>query len=224
MGMIPTARLRSNSVFSWLKARPRTTTLGALIAAGAGAFLWFVVWVATPRYVDVTIHDISWMHITHLREREIRHSAEWYHQSTKGFYKEPVFNQSCTRRYHYTNTYVCGSYTVSCGDNCSTTVYIYCSDDVYDDWCSYDYYEWPVRDTQQLIGWTHDTQWGEFNLKENQRQQKIASYEVNFTSSDDSWQYKPSTLNDFRRFFKGEHWRLTVGRIRRHNIEEMVKQ
>lgn len=225
--MIPAARLVTGpfrSLWNWVCTRPASFAVGSLAALGVGAFIWFVVWMATPRHVNVEVDSISWMHITHLRQREVRHKAGWYRQSNKGFYNEPVFNQTCERRFHYTETYVCGSYQVSCGSSCSTTVYVYCNRDVYDDWCSYDYYEWPVKDTQQLLGFTHETSWGTFTLEGSyQRLQHIASYEVNFKSEDDSFQYKPDSLDDFKRFFKGDRWQLTVGRIRRHNIEEMVK-
>lgn len=222
---IPVATLRNANPFrklwSWARARPAMFATSSAIALGVGSLLWFTVWMATPRNVDTTVHDISWMHITHLRQREIRHNAEWYWQSKKGFYKEPVFNQVCTRRYHYTNTYVCGSYTMSCGKDCTTTVYIYCHDDIYDDWCNYDYFEWPVVDTKQLFGNTHEVSWGTFQPGPLQRVQNIANYEVNFSTSDDEFQYKPDGLVDYRRFTPGDHWTLTVGRIRRHNIEHM---
>lgn len=227
--MIPTATLLKSrpigKLWDWVRSRPTTFVLGSGISLGVGSLIWFTIWMATPRNIDVIVHDISWMHITNLRQRETRHNAEWYHQATKGFYQEPVFNQTCEQRYHYTDTYVCGSYQVSCGSNCSSTVYVYCSRDVYDSWCKYDYYEWPVIDTKQLIGSGHDVEWGEYRPDgPTQRVQKIASYEVNFESEErDEFQYRPSTLEDYRRFTTGDRWRLTVGRIRRHNIEKMTQ-
>lgn len=225
--MIPRASIRNRnpfrSIWAWIKERPTSTAIGSLIALGVGALLWFIVWMAVPRNIVAYVSDISWMHMTHLRQRETRHNEEWYRQSTKGYYQEPVFNQTCERRYHYTHTYVCGSYRISCGENCTTTQYIYCSDPVYDDWCSYDYYEWPVVHTKQILGYDHNTYWETYDLKENQRMQMIASYEVNFQTSDDHFQYKPSSTDDYKRFTTGDKWQLTVGRIRRHNIEEMRK-
>lgn len=211
----------------WITRHPKEVGLGSVIVAGSVALIYFVVWVATPREVDVHVEDISWMYLTNVRQREVRHSSGWGHPGNKGFYKEPVFNKNCESRYYGEETYVCGSYTTvyACGKStCSQIHYRYCNRSVYKTWCDYDYYEWPVVNFEQTSGNTHEVRWSE--LKPNgplQRIQNIANYEVNFVNVDDRFQYKPGSLADFRRFSPKDRWRLQVGRIRRHNIEELTK-
>lgn len=227
---IPNApwRKRFSKWFGWVKINPFVFSVGAAVTAGVVALIWFIVWMAYPREVVTTVDDISWMYITNLRQKETRQGSGWGHQGTRGFYKEPVFNERCESRYYGEETYICGWYTTTydCGNNttCQTVNYVYCNRPVYKTWCDYSYFEWPVIDTIQKFGSTHEVVWGEFNVKGlHQRIQKISSYEVNFKTIDDGWQYKPGDLEDFKRFNPGDKWKLQVGRIRRHNIEKMTK-
>jgi hypothetical protein len=230
---IPEARLidlsLKNRLLHWARSYKKHLSLGALIFAGTVGFIWFIVWVATPRELIADVEDISWMYITNLRQREVRHDGDWGHQGTRGHYDEPVFNERCYSKYYSDETYVCGSYETSydCGNGqtCYNTNYIYCTRDVYRTWCDYDYYEWPVVATKQTMGSTHETYWDNFQPDGPlQRVQKIQSYEVNFQTFDDKFQYKPDSLSDFKRFNPHDRWKLQVGRIRRHNIEKMTKQ
>lgn len=226
LGDIPKAYVKSS--WRWIRGNPFVFSAGSAITAGVVGLIWFIVWVAYPREVVVEVEDISWMYITNLRQKEIRHDGGWGHQGTRGYYKEPVFDEKCETRYYGEETYICGSYTTTypCGNNqtCTMINFVYCDRPVYKTWCDYAYFEWPVIDTKQNIGFHHETEWGEFALSgPNQRIQKISSYEVNFKNSDDKYQYKPETLEDFKRFDKGDKWKLQVGRIRRHNIEKMTK-
>ncbi len=118
----------------------------------------------------------------------------------------------------------------SCGtcNRCSTcyrTEYDTCYDQcpVYRDWCEYDYYEWPISKTISTTGEDHKIYWPTVEFGPLQRLQKIEEYKIKFVCTGDSFEYNPKGLLDFNRFNVGDFWRLQVGKIRSHNIEELQK-
>lgn len=120
----------------------------------------------------------------------------------------------------------------SCGscsrcDTCYRTVYDTCYDrcSVYKDWCSYDYYDWPIASTQMTSGHDHAVYWPYLvPASAEERVQKIQNYKVLFSCPDDKYEYEPDSLLEYKRFSIGDAWRLQVGKIRDHHIEGMQKK
>ncbi len=104
-------------------------------------------------------------------------------------------------------------------DTCSETKYDTCYDScpVYKDWCSYSYYDWPVRETKQTEGFTHEVNWPGIipQPQKVQRVQKVEHYHVVFRDSkeNETLVYEPKELATFKRFFVGDSWKLEVQRV-----------
>lgn len=99
---------------------------------------------------------------------------------------------------------------------CSRTVYDTCHEQcpVYDDWCSYDYYEWKHVTTQVTAGTSHDEHWGTLKADgPTQRVDPSEKYTVSFVRDPDSWTYSPRSLGDFKRFDTGTTWKILVNRV-----------
>lgn len=112
---------------------------------------------------------------------------------------------------------VCSS-CKSC-DTCSRTEYDTCYDScpVYKDWCSYSYHEWPVKETKESFGYTHDVSWPGLlpNPQRSQRVQRVAQYQVLFRDSaeNSTLTYEPTELAVFKQFFVDDTWKLEVGKV-----------
>lgn len=99
---------------------------------------------------------------------------------------------------------------------CSRTEYDTCYDqcDVYKDWCSYDYYEWPIIATKETYGVTHDEHWADLKADGPlQRLDQHETYEVKFAGKEDAWKYRPGNLTEFQRFSTGATWKIQVNRL-----------
>ncbi len=99
--------------------------------------------------------------------------------------------------------------------SCSRTEYDTCYDqcDVFKQWCSYDYYQWPVIATRTTTGSSHDERWGELEAEGPlQRLDKSEQYTVTFVAAE-TWKYRPSSLAEFRYFNSGVSWRILVNRF-----------
>jgi hypothetical protein len=85
---------------------------------------------------------------------------------------------------------------------------------VYKDWCSYDYYEWPIIATKSTTGSTHDEHWADLKADGPlQRLEQSEAYEVRFAGEKDAWKYRPRNLTEFRYFNLGVTWRILVNRV-----------
>ena len=107
----------------------------------------------------------------------------------------------------------------TCYETCYETVYDTCYKQcpVYDDWCSYDYHEWPVEQTKTTSGNDHKVAWpGLVAADEKHRVQRVEAYAVEFvrTTGKETFPYHPSTLADFKRFFVGDAWKIEISKIR----------
>jgi len=100
-------------------------------------------------------------------------------------------------------------------ETCSKTEYDTCYDqcDVYRDWCTYDYYEWPIVATQKTAGAAHDEHWPALAAEgDTQRLDRTERYEVDFTGKSDKWVFRPAGLQDFQRFKPQALWKIKVNR------------
>ena len=117
----------------------------------------------------------------------------------------------------------------SCSESCSTcqrcstcnrTEYDTCYDScpVYKDYCTYDYYEWPIIQTLKTSGFEHNEHWPELAANGvDQRLDQTEFYEVTFIEAKtgkENWTYRPKTLVEFKTFEAKQFWRLKVNRLR----------
>ena len=102
---------------------------------------------------------------------------------------------------------------------CSRTEYDTCYDrcPVYRDYCTYDYYEWPIIQTLKTSGMEHNEHWPELAANgPEQRLDRAEFYEVTFIeahTAKDHWTYRPGGLTAFKTFEPGQFWRIQVNRI-----------
>lgn len=103
-----------------------------------------------------------------------------------------------------------------CTRYCTKTKYRTCyrSCPVYKQWCDFDYFEWPVRTTQETTGTTHQVSWpGLKPTSDFSRIERSEHYEVRFRCKDEMQTYRPQDLADFRRFSPGDYWRIRIGKV-----------
>ena len=194
-----------------------------VVGMALGCLAYFIIWLFIPARLNTKVTSLEWTHAINLRIREIRHDAEWGQPNNKGFYDEPAFNVSCRSKYYGTED--CNPHPCFCDKKGSCdTCYDQCAE--YRDWCNYDYFEWPVSLTQVTSGTDPETYWPKLEaVGVDQRLQRIKEYKVVFQKTDnsDSYEYLAEDLLDFKRFNVGEYWRLRVGKLRTHNIEELER-
>jgi len=102
----------------------------------------------------------------------------------------------------------------TCCDNCPEEVCDTCYDQcpVYDNWCSYDYYEWSPLGSNTTHGNTLLVQSPDIRaVGSEQRVELEEHYEVIFRNGDESWTYHPSNLSEFQQF--SGLWRVKVNRF-----------
>lgn len=112
----------------------------------------------------------------------------------------------------------------TCSESCSTcsrcstcyrTEYDTCYDrcPVYRDWCSFDWYDWPIIATKTTRGTTQTVYWPELEARPgDQKLDRVESYAVTFRKGEKSWSYAPSSLGEYRYFNPGATWRVKVNR------------
>ena len=99
---------------------------------------------------------------------------------------------------------------------CSRTEYDTCYDtcDVYRDWCSYDYYEWPIVATKTTQGNTREVAWPDLQANgADQRLDRHEEYKVVFVKGEESWTHRPTNLGEFQTFSSGTTWVVDVNRL-----------
>jgi hypothetical protein len=101
-----------------------------------------------------------------------------------------------------------------CCDTCTREVCRTCYDQcpVYDDWCSYDWYDWPVVNHATTSGADLNVYAPALQARgSDQRLIETTRFDVRFTADEDEWSYRPSNVADFRRFSPAR-WRIKVNR------------
>lgn len=84
---------------------------------------------------------------------------------------------------------------------------------VYEDWCSYDYHEWPVVQRDSTSG--NDLEVSPPSLRAHGPDQRLdvnERYEVRFTDGEDNWTLRPDARNEFTRYPPDARWRIKVNR------------
>jgi len=100
-------------------------------------------------------------------------------------------------------------------DTCTRTEHDTCYHqcDVYKDWCTYDYYDWPVVATEKTSGQDLNVYWPKLEAKgADQRLDKTEVYDTILVREDKTWKYEPKSLNEFKTFPSGARWLIKVNR------------
>lgn len=228
---------------SWWKRHKRKVIIGGSIAVGIGALIWFLLWLFLPRIVSAQVEGINWAYSVELRQRVTKQDEGWRSSMPAGSFDESCHRrqrgtEQCNphrcneRRESYqcrphdcnctnqctsqNNGYSrCERVCSTCYDTCERTVHDTCYDrcPVYEDWCSYSYYEWPVIKQKGSSGSDHKVWWPEMQMTgPHQRIDKHENYRVNFTRDVKRWKYEPRGLGDFKRFVPKESWSIKVNR------------
>jgi hypothetical protein len=190
------------------------------------------------------VQSISWQYTVNLEQRETRHGEGWEMNAPYGAFdkrcRSKFYGTEDCNPYDcnpHDEPYDCNPYDCncqekcedlgngfsSCDDYCSTcyetcyeTVYDTCYEqcDVYENWCTYSYYEWPVIATQTTNGTDHEVHWP--NLKADpalhQRLKKREQYEVIFVGSKNTWTLEPSNLGEFKLYSTDDRWLVDYNR------------
>jgi hypothetical protein len=100
-------------------------------------------------------------------------------------------------------------------ETCSRTEYDTCYHqcDVIKDWCTYDYYEWPIIATEITNGSDHEVFWPKLAAEgTDQRLDRKEDYAVTFRKKEKTWAHKPKSLQEFQMFERGANWTVKVNR------------
>lgn len=108
------------------------------------------------------------------------------------------------------------SYSREC-DTCSRTEHDTCWHQcpTFDQWCTYQYYEWPTIDTATTSGTdVNAVVWPMLSVQPNppspQRLSRTEIYHVKFHNESKTWEYSPTSVGDFRRFHRRVPWVIEV--------------
>lgn len=211
---------------------------------GAAALLSLLIWLLVPHQKHAKVQSTHWTHTVKIRQRTTVHDNGW--GSPAGAFnvscdrrKKGTENCHAHDCRPHTVRYESGSHECNCRQSCSggkngysscsevcddcpdystRTEYDTCYDqcDVYDDWCEYDEYKWPVVATPTHEGDDQSCTWPSVAITDTQRAEQVASYDVVFAYDDKTATYHPSSVDDYRRFTVGVPWLIKV------NIARMV--
>jgi len=240
------ARIPSVKPRRWWHRR-KNQAAAVLIAAVTVMVTWLGYWLFVPMEVDAKVTQVSWEYTKHLKQRETHHGSDWEDSRPSSHFNDQCetrqrgtenchpYNcnprqQSSSCRPHECNcSNVCtdqGNGYSSCTQSCSTcydtcyeTVYDTCYEQcpVYDEWCEYDYYTWPIIQTEVSSGVNnHDMKWPILETsQEHQKIESISKYGVKFQDTEDSgekWDHSPETADEFITYLTGDYWKIKVNR------------
>ena len=208
---------RYSSALEAHMARRRHLFIGAISVAAVG-FVGFLLWLFLPHAATGQVRTISWAYTIHLRERTVTNSEGWaesvpWPSTSLELPREPgAWNVRCTWTFRRMQSYDCHCTTNSDGfTDCDT-----CQRAIYDDYCRYIHYTWPVIQTKRTGAVdTHEVFWPDLMAKGSlQRCDRLEKYLVRLESveegSQDFWDYEPAAYEDYFRFQLRDPWALKV--------------
>jgi len=226
---------------SWWQRHKRNVIIAAAVAAGLGALTWLLLYLFIPKEVHAKVDRIHWQTTTVLKQRVTKRGEGWNypagafdtscHRRQRGTENCHPYNcnprqESYNCRPHECNcTNQCTSQNngysrcervcSTCYDTCYRTKYETCYQQcpVYDDWCTYKYYEWPVIKKEQAQGRDHKVYWPEIaKTGQHQRIEKSQTYEVCFRRDQDLWTHHPKSLDRYKKYTQNDPWLIKVNR------------
>ncbi|NIT79603.1 MAG: hypothetical protein GWN58_33135 [Anaerolineae bacterium] len=228
---------------SWWQLHKRKVYIAGSIAVGLGALTWLLLWLFLPKEVHASVSYTEWRYKEELRQRVTKSGEGWRSSMPSSSFDESCHRRqrgtercnphkcnprqvdyqcrphecNCTNRCTpQANGYSkCERVCSTCYDTCTKTEYETCYDQcpVYEDWCSYKYYEWPIIKEKVTMGYDHKVYWpGLKKTGPNQRIDRYQDYKVKFERKPDRWEYEPRNLHDYRRFKQKDPWLIKVNR------------
>jgi hypothetical protein len=183
--------------------------LAAIAVSAVVAIFVFFRWACHSDYKQAQVKQVMWEHFTDLRERTNRGDGDWDDwgniPSSRGYYDEPIFNKKCRSKRR--GTFCCGhDKDGHCTANCPK----------YDDWCDYNYWDWPVIDTLYIgeLG-EERTEYKTFGSKldDNHRESTRALYSITFAQQGKDWVYKTKSAKRYKEFVVGDIWMIEMPRF-----------
>jgi hypothetical protein len=226
---------------SWLSRHKRKVIIGGCAVVGLAGLTWLLLYLFVPREVHAMVDRIGWKTETVLKQRVTRSGEGWgypagafdtnCHRRQRGTercrpYKCNQRQESYNCRPHQCNCSTqcttqkngyskCRKVCSTCYDKCSRTVYDTCYHQcpVYDDWCTYKYYEWVVIHRKVASGRDHKVYWPKIPMTEpHQRIENSQRYEVCFRRERDLWTHHPKTLAKYKKYAQNDPWLIKVNR------------
>jgi hypothetical protein len=197
-----------------------------------------LVWLFMPRESTMEVSSIQWTHTSKFQERLTKSGEGWgapigafdksCHRRKRG--TENCNPYKCNPRQvsYQCNPKQCNCRPVckdqgngfsrcteqcsTCYDTCEKTEYETCYEqcDVYDQWCTYKYYDWVDRQTKQLTGKDHKVAWPTMPPTDTtHRIVKHAKYQAWFKDEDGKlWDHDADNLAEYRKYSPGADWRV----------------
>jgi len=204
-----------------------------LFGCGIGLAAWFLTRDRGPK--KVVVESVYWKYSVTVREKRLKHGNGWRSDAPKDALelkcvKKPHGTVDCHPRQcnPHEESYQCRPHQCrcrttwhhigkhryprrhcdTCYDTCKRTVYDTCYDrcQVIEDWCSYDYLEWPVIGSAEAASDGGEPAWPKLEAREGQILEKAEWYEVRLSDGRNHWSYRPSSGEDFMRFSVGQLW------------------
>jgi hypothetical protein len=170
----------------------------------------FFRWACHSDFKQAQVKEVKWQHFTDLRGRTKKSDGDWNYYGqvpdTRGYYNEPIFNKRCRDREH--GTWCCG------GRDNNGACLMECPD--YDEWCDYNYWDWPVIDTMYVEGLGEEQEmYPTFGsqLDDNHRESRRPLYSVTFAQQGKDWVYQTKSGQRYREFVVGDIWMIEIPRF-----------
>ncbi|MBU1028861.1 hypothetical protein KKE28_01515 [Patescibacteria group bacterium] len=160
---------------------------------------------------DCDPHDCNCHEVNYDCDPHDCNCHEVCHDNSNGF---SDCSEVCDTCYNTCSRRECDTCYNTCSRRECDTCYDQCP--VYEEWCSYNFYEWPVVDQASTSG-------SDLNVSPptltahglDQRLDQSERYEVNFDDGSNTWTHRPENLSDFSRFPPTTRWRIKTNRTGR---------
>ncbi len=94
---------------------------------------------------------------------------------------------------------------------------------VYDDWCTYQYYDWPEIQHAEEHGSGIDVKWPGLQVRgTDQRLDRAEEYRVQFTDGEHHWTLKPVTYNEYKLYPVGTRHRVEYSRAGQFQVLQHI--
>lgn len=188
---------------NWQKAGIGVAVIGAIF----GIFNFFK-WACHADYKQSQVTQVQWKHVTLLRERTLRSDGDWGRPPRNGgYYKEPTFNYRCYDKRN--GTWCCGGH-----DSKTGACNLECPD--YDEWCDYNYWDWPKINDQYTTGLgTEPAEFPTFGsrLDNDHRETHEKYFYVTFRRGEKDWVYTTRSDDEYKRYVVGDIWEIKIPRF-----------
>lgn len=205
------------------------------------------IFLFLPHDEQVSVINTEWVYTANLQQRTTRTGSDWDENVPASAFNNVCHTKQRTTRNcrpydcnPHQVEYDCNPHDCRCSSSCSDNNNGYstcretcstCYDSCYriehdtcyhqcpviDEWCSYNYYEWPTIHTETRSGNNHNMEDPDLHIQPNSSSpQRIVHeryFSVVFSNEGDTWSYVPNSTEDYNRFEVGAEWLIEVNRI-----------